>query len=375
MDSGFALSGPMPGAASVRSSSRSTPSSIVRSLSSSSSTTAPMIPPAGSAFLSRPRSPAGSSIPASCPSTAWALTAMADRPEDRFASSRLLADDLDRWMADEPVTAWREPFSRRARRWVRHYRTAVTAAAASVLVALVGTGAVLGVQTQANGRLQQANSELAIANGREKQRFNLAMDAIKVFHGEVSEDLLMKEKQFEGLRTKLLEGAADFYGRLEDLLKGQTDRESRAALGKAYDELGSLTEEIGDQTRALAVQRKALAVRRALQSEPGADAGSKLDLARSLNAVGWLQRSTGDTTGCRRRSRRREVWRRRPRRRGARPNRLSVYWEQPTIGSPTCCPRWVTNPEPWRPTARHGRSLRRWPTPIPTSLSSSSPWR
>ena len=60
------------------------------------------------------------------------------------------------------------------------------------------------------------------------------MDAIKLFHGEVSEDLLLKEKQFEGLRTKLLNGAADFYGRLEALLKGQTDRESRAALGKAY---------------------------------------------------------------------------------------------------------------------------------------------
>ena len=93
------------------------------------------------------------------------------------------------------------------------------------------------------------------------------MDAIKLFHGEVSEDVLMKEKQFEGLRTKLLKGAADFYGRLEDLLKGQTDRESRAALGKAYVELGELTGKIGDQTAALAVHRKALAVHRALASE------------------------------------------------------------------------------------------------------------
>ena len=34
---------------------------------------------------------------------------MATRPEDRYAYARLLADDLERWMADEPVTAWREP--------------------------------------------------------------------------------------------------------------------------------------------------------------------------------------------------------------------------------------------------------------------------
>ena len=92
------------------------------------------------------------------------LKAMATKPEDRYATSRDLADDIERWMADEPVTAWREPFSRRARRWARRNRTAVTALAASVLVALVGTAAVLAVQTRANGQLQQANSKLAIAN-------------------------------------------------------------------------------------------------------------------------------------------------------------------------------------------------------------------
>ena len=65
-------------------------------------------------------------------------------------------------------------------------------------------------QTCANGRLQHESSELVIANRRaalanaaliaanerEKQRFGLAMDAIKLFHGEVSEDLLLKQKQF-----------------------------------------------------------------------------------------------------------------------------------------------------------------------------------
>jgi len=40
---------------------------------------------------------------------------MALRPEDRYPTPKALADDLERWMADEPVTAWREPFSRRAR--------------------------------------------------------------------------------------------------------------------------------------------------------------------------------------------------------------------------------------------------------------------
>ena len=50
------------------------------------------------------------------------------------------------------------------------------------------------------------------------------MSAIKLFHGEVSEDLLIKERQFEGLRTRLLRGAAGFYGKLEGLLGARPTR-------------------------------------------------------------------------------------------------------------------------------------------------------
>ncbi len=64
------------------------------------------------------------------------------------------------------------------------------------------------------------------------------MDAVKLFHGEVSEDLLLKEKPFAELRTKLLRGAADFYGKLEGLLAGQTDPASRAALAQGLRRAG-----------------------------------------------------------------------------------------------------------------------------------------
>ncbi len=43
------------------------------------------------------------------------LKAMALTPEDRYPTPRALADDLERWLADEPVSAWREPISVRAR--------------------------------------------------------------------------------------------------------------------------------------------------------------------------------------------------------------------------------------------------------------------
>ena len=78
------------------------------------------------------------------------LKAMAAKPEDRYLTCRALADDVERWTADEPVDAWREPLTRRARRWARRNRTAVSVAAASVLMAVVGLTAVIAVQNQAN---------------------------------------------------------------------------------------------------------------------------------------------------------------------------------------------------------------------------------
>ena len=237
---------------------------------------------------------------------------MALEPEDRYASCRALAEDVERWTADEPLTAWHEPVSRRARRWARRNRTVVTAAAVATFAALVGTAVVLGVQTRANRdlnaanlnlalantRVTRANTDLIAANQRETARFDLAMDAIRTFHTGVSQDLLLKEKPFDGLRTNLLRGAANFYGTLEAQLEGQSDRPSRAALGTAYDELGGLTDTIGQKPEALRVHRKALAIRRELAVDPGAGIASKLDVARSLLAIGDLCEQTGDTSGA-----------------------------------------------------------------------------
>jgi serine/threonine-protein kinase len=233
--------------------------------------------------------------------------AMALNPVDRYASPRALAEDVERWMADEPVTAWREPLARRMRRWGRRNRTAVTAAGVAVLVALIGTASVLAVQTRANVRLREANVELAIAsarstkantdlqaaNERERQRFELAIDAIRRYHTDVSEDFLLKQDQFKDLRDRLLRDAVAFYRKLESLLFGQADARSRRALGRAYEEVGELTAKIGSIPEALSVHGKALEVRRALAQEPSSDPATRADVGRSLIAIGLLLGKTG----------------------------------------------------------------------------------
>ena len=91
------------------------------------------------------------------------MKAMALRPADRYPSAQALGADVERWLADEPVLARREPFSERVRRWMRRRRTAVAAVAAALVAATAGLTAVLVVQTDANSKLKSANLDLALA--------------------------------------------------------------------------------------------------------------------------------------------------------------------------------------------------------------------
>jgi serine/threonine-protein kinase len=68
------------------------------------------------------------------------LKAMAPRPGDRYATARELAVDIERWQADEPVSAWREPWPVRALRWAKRHRTAVIAFLAAVLLTTIVLG-------------------------------------------------------------------------------------------------------------------------------------------------------------------------------------------------------------------------------------------
>jgi serine/threonine protein kinase len=244
--------------------------------------------------------------------------AMATKPDDRYASARALIEDVERWMADEPVSAWREPLSRRVQRWARRSRPLVTAGAAGVLVALAGLGAVLAVQRGANGVLaarnadldrantslheaieqkEAANTALGEANDRVQARFELAREAIRSFKSGVEEEEALKEDRLRPLRDKLLGSARRFYDRLGELLRGQPDAGSKAVLAESYAELGELIDRIGQKPEALEAYKKAVAIRRELAAE-GTGASARVELARALNALGEEVNQLGDHAGA-----------------------------------------------------------------------------
>ena len=253
---------------------------------------------------------------------------MALKPEDRYATSRALADDVERWVADEPVTAWREPWMRPLIRWLTRHRTSVTGVAAAGIVALLGLGVLSAVQTKArndlgrkNVELAEANTRVTITNGeltaanealdfqrlRAESREQQAIDAVKRFRDAVaSEPELKNTPALESLRKSLLKEPLAFFRELRNRLQTDSDTqpESLARLADAGFELGQLTNEIGDKQDALIAYRESLAIWQKLAAANPSNISYQSRLATSFAIIGTLMSETGKPARRRRPSRR-----------------------------------------------------------------------
>ena len=56
------------------------------------------------------------------------------KPAERYESVQSLADDIEHWLADEPVSAYPEPMAARLSRWGRRHRTLVAGVGASRII-------------------------------------------------------------------------------------------------------------------------------------------------------------------------------------------------------------------------------------------------
>ncbi len=215
-------------------------------------------------------------------------------PELVALCKRCLAPEKDQRPADagevaRAVAQLRAEADERARRsseWRKRRRLVLAGGFVLAAAAVAGLSGVLLVQ-------RRANTELAEKQAKVEKRFQLARQAVAALHTGVGEDLFLKSDQFKELRSQLLRQAADFYGDLEKLLEGETDANSRRLLADGYFQLAELTGKIGSKKEALAVHRKVLAMRRELAAA-GADVETRLNVARSLNAVGLLWYALGD---------------------------------------------------------------------------------
>lgn len=90
--------------------------------------------------------------------------AMAQEAAERYPSVRQLANDVERYLADEPANAYREPILRRAQRWIRKHPRIVGSLAATLVAGIVSIATIAGVISKTNRQLGEKNTELADLN-------------------------------------------------------------------------------------------------------------------------------------------------------------------------------------------------------------------
>jgi serine/threonine-protein kinase len=230
--------------------------------------------------------------------------AMARRPEDRYETAQALASDVEHWLADEPVSAWPEPWSTRLRRWGSRHRTLVAVGAAAVAVALVCLTAATALLNAASQREREARG-LAERNARvaqderhtAEQNLQLARQAVDRYCRSVALDPRLREHDLEDLRSSLLGTAARFCD--EFVRRQSDDPEVQADQGRAYLLLGFITDEMSAKPEAITHYQKARDIFAALAQANPTAADYRRELAQSHDHLGKLFAEAGRPTAAR----------------------------------------------------------------------------
>lgn len=221
------------------------------------------------------------------------LKAMALQSGDRYPSARALGEDINRWLADEAVSAWREPWPTRLMRWLSRHRAGVTAAGAAGLVALAGLAVVLFVQARSNRRLASVNAALRTANDRSRERFTLALSAARQFLDDAAENPALNDSRLVSLRRELLGSSLEFYGKLQGALQGDPDPTTRADLAAADLGAARITAVTVSRQAALEPTRRAVAAYAALAAADPSRTAYHRGEADALRMLAGLQGQLG----------------------------------------------------------------------------------
>jgi serine/threonine-protein kinase len=231
------------------------------------------------------------------------LKAMQRDPATRYATASALAEDIEHWLADEPVAAHRDDWSTRLARFSRRHRAWTQAGtAALILIALISTGFAILLQERraaaeraesVSRRLAGEKSALAekesAARERADEQSSLALATLRTVIFQVARNL----KGIEGaaaVRTQLLTTAIDGLGRVAKTLdtRMEADRNLMVAhndIGRIYMSAGAM-EKVNTTAEALRHFQQATAIARTLQQASPGDDGIARDLSVACEFAG-----------------------------------------------------------------------------------------
>jgi tetratricopeptide (TPR) repeat protein/tRNA A-37 threonylcarbamoyl transferase component Bud32 len=182
------------------------------------------------------------------------MKAMAHRPEDRYTTALTLAGDLESWLADEPVSTYREPWPQRLTRWTRRHRTLVAAGGVALVLGMLGLFSALYVWESAEQRRRQQADEF-VSNLRSAAEANEALGLAELRKGRFAgaEKLfqeaggrLRHEEVLQALRARLearrqhAHRLVEFYDKSDEAERLEIREEDAEALARCESGLKSL---------------------------------------------------------------------------------------------------------------------------------------
>ncbi len=228
------------------------------------------------------------------------LKCLVKDPVKRYPSAGALADDLARFLNNEPIRARPTPTWERAWKWARRRPAAAALIVVSVAAVLsLSVGGFVWAQherrlhaiAEANKEealdqkaLAEHNKEIAEQNFvRAEKRFQDARDAVDLMLTRVGQERLANEPRMEKVRRDLLENALQFYQRFLD--EKSRDPGVRFETVRAFQRVGDIQEMLGDHAKAEKAYRSAVAFLEELITEQPRDPKYRKALALNQNEL------------------------------------------------------------------------------------------
>jgi serine/threonine-protein kinase len=212
--------------------------------------------------------------------------AMALLPADRYRNALDLAADVEHWLADEPVSAYREPWTVRLARWTRRHRTEVV----GVLVLLVSAVVALSASTALIWREQQKTAaQQRLAEENYQRARNLSFDGIAVI--EKVEGLLAADPALHATRKDLLTTASATFRQALEQQPGDPELQQRAA--QVFRYTANVHRFDNEVEAAEPLYQEALRLQEGLAEQDAGKAVHRQKLAETLRDYGGLQGKVG----------------------------------------------------------------------------------
>jgi serine/threonine protein kinase len=216
------------------------------------------------------------------------LAALAKEPSDRYATAQQMADDLNRFLVDRPVTASRPGAVKQILKWTRRHRSVVTAVAATLLVALL-VGVVLIGRAYRSERVQRQVAE----EERTRAQLNLrpARSAVDEMYTKVATVWLAEQATPTAIQLEFLSTALSLYQQLAD--DARRDPTQRREMAMAYERIAEVQTHLHDEPSALAAWQRAVETREQLIQESPRDEDCRLSAVIGHLRLAELHESLG----------------------------------------------------------------------------------